>query len=257
MASETQIFKTKYTSLSISQVANKLELRSGSEALQSVININRPHKLELKNLQYLMGILMFIPPPQNILLLGTGGGSLIHFLKFQYPHCQLVSVDQDAELQELMHDKMLLPRASKNLDYVNEDAEHFVFQCNQQFDLILVDIFSGYQSPDWLLHTSSIKQIHDLISDQGAVGYNLLIESKHASKLFYRNLARVFSQQTLYLPVEGYDNTLAYGFRHHPPQHEIFYHMNRASSMGESHDINYSELLTTIYTNNPIGSGII
>ena len=112
MESDPLIFKTrtKHASLSITRSANTLELHFGTEALQSLININKPHKLELKNLQYLMGILLFLPTPQNILLLGTGGGSLIHFLKFHYPQCQLTSVDLDAELQDLMHQKNAFAR---------------------------------------------------------------------------------------------------------------------------------------------------
>lgn len=257
MKPERLIFKTKYASLSITRSNNTLELRSGTEALHSVINIKKPHKLALKNLQYLMGILLFLPTPANILLLGTGGGSLIHFLRFHYPQCRLTSVDLDAELQNLMHQKMLLPEASESLVYVVDDAAHYLHHCHQQFDLILVDIFAGSQSPDWLLDSPSIQQIHTLLSDQGAVAYNLLIDSEHAFNLFYRNLTRVFAQQTLFLPVEGYDNTLAYGFRYRPPQREMSYYMQHASNMAELHEINYNEVLAAIYTNNPIGSGII
>jgi len=257
MKSEPLIFKTKYASLSITRSNNTLELRSGTEALHSVINIKKPHKLALKNLQYLMGILLFLPTPANILILGTGGGSLIHFLRFYYPQCRLTSVDLDAELQDLMHEKMFLPWASEGLVYVVDDAAHYLHQCHQQFDLILVDIFAGSQSPDWLLDSPSIQQIHTLLSDQGAVAYNLLIDSEHAFNLFYRNLTRVFAQQALFLPVEGYDNNLAYGLRYRPPRREMSYYMQHASNMAELHEINYNEVLAAIYTNNPIGSGII
>lgn len=259
MESDPLIFKTrtKHASLSITRSANTLKLHFGTEALQSLININKPHKLELKNLQYLMGILLFLPTPQNILLLGTGGGSLIHFLKFHYPQCQLTSVDLDAELQDLMHQKMLLPEAGENLIYVIDDAAHFLRHCDQQYDMILVDIFSGSQSPDWILDSTGIQLIHNLLSDQGAVAYNLLIDSEHTFKLFYRNLTRVFAQQTLSLPVEGYDNTLAYGFRYRPPHREMSNYMQHASNMAELHDINYHEVLAEIYTSNPIGSGPI
>ena len=259
MESEPVIFKakTRYASVSITRNANTLELRSDAEALQSLININKPHKLELKNLQYLMGALLFLPPPRNILLLGTGGGSLIHFVRFHYPQCQLTSVDVDAELQELMHQKMLLPEADENLDYVIDDAAHFIKHCDRQFDLILVDIFSGSQSPDWLLALPCIRQIGALLSDQGAVAYNLLIDSEHAFKLFYRDLTRVFAEQTLSLPVQDYDNRLVYGFRHQPPQREMSDYMQLASDMAELHDINYLEVLAGIFTNNPIGSGPI
>ncbi|MCH6565439.1 MAG: hypothetical protein IH811_06145 [Proteobacteria bacterium] len=96
-----------------------------------------------------------------------------------------------------------------------------------------------------------------MLSDQGAVAYNLLIDSEHSFKLFYRNLTRVFEQQVLYLPVEGYDNILVYGFRFRPPQREMTYYLQHASIMTELHYINYNEILAAIYSANPVGSGII
>jgi len=250
-------FNTRHTSLSIVRTANTLELRFGADSLQSLINIKNPHRLELKNLKYLLGILLFLPAPQNILLLGTGGGSLIHFLKYHFPQSRLTSVDFDTELQALMHQKMLLPEADENLHYVIDDAAHFLHHCNQQFDLILVDIFDGSQSPAWLLEPPGIRQILNLLSDRGAVAYNLLIDSEHAFNSFYRNLTRVFEQQVLYLPVEGYDNILAYGFRLQPPKREISYYLQHASNMSDLHDINYNEILAAIYNTNPVGSGFL
>lgn len=250
-------FNTRHTSLSIVRTANTLELRFGEDSLQSRLNIKYPHNLELKNLKYLSAILLFIPAPRNILLLGTGGGSLVHFLRYHYPQSHLTSVDFDAELQELMHQKMLLPEANKNLQYVIDDAAKFIHHCEQQFDLILVDIFDGSQSPDWLLGLPGIRQMYSLLSDQGAVAYNLLIESEHSFKLFSRNLTRVFERQTLFLPVERFDNKLAYGFRARPTRHEMSYYLQHASNMAEMHDINYNEVLAAIYNANPVGSGII
>jgi spermidine synthase len=257
MKSDSLVFKTKHSLLSITRTSTCLELRAVNDTLQSMINLEKPDRLELKNLRFLMGILLFSPTPQNVLLLGTGGGSLIHFLRFQYPQCRLTSVEIDSELQALMHHRMLLPEADEKLTYVIDDAEHYLNHCQQQFDLILVDIFSGSQSPGWLLDSPSIRQMHKLLDLRGAVGYNLIIDSEHAFKLFYRNLTRVFAGQALFLPVDGYDNTIAYGFRYRPTQRDMSYYRHHASNMAELHDIDYNEVLAAIYSTNPIGSGVI
>lgn len=254
---KTDRYKTRHASLSIGQTTNTLELRFDPDSLQSRININFPHRLELKNLRCLSAILLFLPEPQNILLLGTGGGSLVHFLRYHYPRSHLVSVDFDAELQELMHQKLLLPEANENLRYVIDDASHFIQHCAQQFDLILVDIFDGSQSPDWLLKPACIRQVHNLLSDRGAIAYNLLIDSEYAFNSFYRDLTRVFEQRVLFLPVEGYDNILTYGFRFRPPHREISYYLQHASNMADIHEINYNEILATIFASNPVGSDFI
>lgn len=249
--------KTKFASLSIVQNADCVELRSDTDALHSVINLVNPQKLALKNLEYLMGVLLFIPAPQNILLLGTGAGSLIHFLRYHYPQSHLTSVDNDSELQDLMQQKMLLPEASENLVYLIDDASHYLHHCEQRFDLILVDIFSGSQSPDWLLESPVIRLLYNLLTDQGAIAYNLLVDSNHDFKLFFENLGQLFNQQILSLTVDGFENRLVYGFCSAPPRREMSYYIERAIAMAEKQDIDYLSVLSTIYTTNPAGSAVI
>jgi spermidine synthase len=257
MKSAPITFKTRYASLSIVQNTDNIELRSDTDALHSVINRKYPHKLALKNLEYLIGILLFLPAPKNILLLGTGGGSLIQFLSYHYPSCRITSVDNDSELQDLMHEKMLLPAANERLAYLIDDARHYLQHCEQPFDLILVDIFSGSQSPGWLLETTSIRQLHGLLTEQGAVAYNLLVDSGHDFGLFYQNLGQQFKQKTLSIPVEGFENRIVYGFRWTPPRRQMSYYIEHAMAMADAQDIDYGQVLSIIYTTNPIGSGVI
>lgn len=234
-----------------------LELRSSSDALHSVINLDHPEKLALKNLEYLIAVLLFVPKPKRILLLGTGGGSLVHFLQHHYPDSHLTSVDIDAELLDLMHNKMCLPKANQYLTYVTDDAAHYLQHCNHQFDLILVDIFIGDQSPEWLLGADNMRHLHSLLSTTGAVAYNLLIDEESEFNQYYRNLRKVFSRQTLCIPVEGYDNTIAYGLRYDQQEQDMSFYMQQALDMGEVHDIDYMEILSAIYLTNPAGAGVI
>ena len=249
--------KTKHADISIISRSETLELRSGSEALQSVINLKHPEKIELKNLEFMLGILLFISAPQKILLLGTGAGSLIHFLRKHYAASHLTSLDIDAELIELMQARMLLPQADQHLNYIVDDAAHYLGETDDQFDLILVDLFIGNKSPHWLLDANSMQLLFEHLSPQGGVAYNLLIESDHDFNHYYRGLRQIFSQKTLCLPVEGFDNTITYAFRTQPAQREMTGHMQQALEMTQAQDINYMEILSTIYTTNPTGSGVI
>jgi spermidine synthase len=250
-------FRTKHAELSITQNASRLELHAHSNALHSVINLKAPQKLALKNLEFLAGILLFLPEPENILLLGTGGGSLVHFLRFHYPKARIIAVDLDAELLEIMHQKMQLPKASQYLTYVIDDAGHYLRYCTQRFDLILVDIFEGTQSPGWLLELQSMQRLYSILSNRGAVAYNLLIDSNHAFKQFYRGLRQAFNSQTLIMPVEGSDNTIAYALRYQPAERNMAWYMQQASILGESHEIDYMAVLSAIYDANSTGSGLI
>ena len=259
MKPDISIFKaeTAYTSLSIEQEGAQLLLRTDGGALQSVINQQNPQILELKNLRSLLGILLFLPAPESICLLGTGGGSLIHFLRFHYPESHITAVEIDHELLEIMHAEMALPRADGSLTYIIDDASHFIDTSQQKFDLIIADLFLGNQSPQWLLNAASMQHLYAMLTETGGLCYNLVIDSEADFKDFYANLRAVFQQKTLCLPVEDLDNTIAFALRHQPEDCEMTEYMQKAFELGDQHDINYMEVLSAIYATNPVGSGII
>ncbi len=253
MTPYTNIFKAKTThaAITIRQNGSLLELYSGDGALQSAINLDAPHKLELKNLSCLMGILLFIPEPKEILLLGVGGGSLIHFFRQHYPNCLITAVDIDADLLEIMHQHMLLPEADDRLSYIIDDAFNYLNHCDHYFDLIICDIFINNQSPQWLLKTSTIQNLHNMINREGGLASNLLINSDNEYRHFYRDLRRVFRQQALCLPVDELDNTITFGFRSEILLHDMTRYIQKAMQLSEQPGVNYMEILSEIYASNP------
>jgi len=259
MEQETKNFKieTAYNCINLSQQGGRLELRSYDNALQSLVDLRNPHKLGLRNLEQLMSVLLFIPEPERVLMLGTAAGSLLHFLRHYYPQADITAVDIDVELVEKMLQMEVLPAAGARLTYVYDDAAHFILSAEQTYDLILVDVFTGAQSPGWLLEKKYINGLYHLLSERGAAAYNLLIDSEHDFKLFYRDLRLAFSQQTLCLPVKGYENTIAYGIRHPVPARDMAWHMQHALALSERLGIDFLQILSLIYNTNPVGAGVL
>ncbi len=259
MTSDPSIFKaeTAHSSIIIESTDEFWTLRTARQDLQSRINRTQPERLALKNLRFLMGILLFLRPPQNICLLGTGGGGLIHFLRHHYIDSRITAVEIDAELLEIMHRFMALPRADERLTYIIDDAIHYLENCTDRFDLIIVDLFLGNRSPGWLLQAGSMQKLRAMLSLQGGLCYNQVIESETDFKAFYASLRRVFHQQTLCLTVEELDNTIAFAFRQPPPENDIAAYITLANELGTRQNINYMEILSAIYSTNPTGSGVI
>ena len=259
MTTDPSIFKadTAYNSIFVECDDKFWTLKTADQDLQSRINRQNPEQLILKNLRYLMGILLFLPAPKNICLLGTGGGALIHFLRHYYPQSPLTAIDIDGELLEIMHNKMDLPVADEKLRYIIDDAAHYIENCQDQFDLIIVDLFLGNHSPDWLLQSGSMRRLYAMLNDNGGLSYNLVIDSDSDFNEFYANLRRIFRQQTLSLPIEELDNTIAFAFRQPPPERNMTEYMALAYDLGAQQDINYMEILSVIYRTNPTGAGVI
>ena len=244
---------TAHNSLELRRRNGFLELRSIDGAMQSLIDLNKPHRLGLKNLEFLVAVLLFITPPRRILLLGTAAGSLLHFLRHHY-EVDLVAVDRDTELIETMLGLDILPAADDKLSYVHDDALHFIEHCQDRFDLVLIDIFDGAQSPRWLLENKALEQIARLVNPFGAMAFNLLIDSNHDFTQFYRNLRLVCQRQTLCTSVEGFENTIVFGFRDQLPQRELSWYLEHSLDLSREHAIDYMQILSAIYTTNPDGA---
>lgn len=204
-----------------------------------------------------MAVLLFIPRPARILMLGTAAGSLLHFLRYHYPETEVTAIDIDVELIEKMLAMGFLPPAQPGLSYVYDDAARFIGHCDQTYDLILIDIFSGAQSPDWLLEKSTTNDLFHLLTEQGALAYNLLIDSDHDFNRFYRNLRLVFAEQTLCLPVKDFENSIAYGIRSPRPALDMAQNMQQALALSERLEIDLMQVLAVIYNTNSVGGGVI
>lgn len=259
MEEESKNFKllTAHNRLNLYQQRDCFELRSEDNALQSRIDLARPHRLGLKNLEHLVAVLLFVPEPKSILLLGTAAGSLVHFLRHYLPQARLTAVDIDIELVEKMLQMKILPAAGDDLTYVYADARHFLASCDSSYDLVLVDIFSGAQSPAWLLEKKCIGRLHHLLGDDGALAYNLLIDSEFQFKNFYRDLRQAFDGQTLCLPVRDFENTIAYGIRHPLPRRDMPCYMQHAMELSQRYETDFLSILSVIYNTNPVGAGVL
>jgi spermidine synthase len=249
--------ETNYNSIQLVYYRGRLELRSQDKSLQSVVNLDKPHHLELRNLEYLMSVLLFVAAPQRILMLGTAAGSLLHFLRYHYPRADITAVDIDNELIERLLELGILPPADDRLTYICDDAQQFIERSEQSFDLVLVDVFNGAQSPPWLLETASIQQLHDLVSNNGALAFNLLIDSDHDFRLFNRAVRQQFQQQTVCLPVSGLENRIVFGVRNKSAASDMTSNMQTALDLSVQLEIDFMPILSVIYNTNPVGGGLI
>jgi spermidine synthase len=248
---------TAYNSIYLVYERQRLELRSHDKALQSVINLTSPQTLELANLEYLMSVLLFIPAPRRILMLGTAAGSLLHFLRHHYPRAAITAVDIDAELMERLRQMDILPPATKELTYVYEDAANFISRCDDVYDLVLVDVFNGAQTPAWLRKKAVIQQLYDMTSSGGALAFNLLIDSDHDFGLFYLNLKQRFDDKALCLPVTGLENKVVYAIREPAAAIDMPANMERALELSAQLEIELMPILSVIYNTNPSGRGLL
>lgn len=241
----------------IENVDGILYLRSGEDATQSAVDTREPHRLVMQNLQFAMGCLMFVPPPKDVLMLGVGGGSLVHFFRHYLPDTRLVGVERDASLLARMQTEFMLPVGGEMIEYEIADARDWIARSNRRFDLIVVDVYDERQMPDWVQGDEFWSRIADRLSERGCVTANLLFDSDAEFTRTYASIRQIFASKTLCTTVEGYDNALVYGFRSPLEANDMMSLMHRANQFSSDYDLPGNDMLAAIYDINPIDSGFI
>ncbi|MBI2326356.1 methyltransferase domain-containing protein [Candidatus Collierbacteria bacterium] len=91
--------------------------------------------------------------PENILILGLGGGSALFWLRRRFPKSHLTAVEIDPVMIEIAQKYFHIGKI-KDLTIVNQDAVEFIKKIKQtlpagrqEFSLILMDCYQGFLTP--------------------------------------------------------------------------------------------------------------
>ncbi|MGL5029861.1 MAG: spermidine synthase [Aeromonas sp.] len=192
------------------------------DVVQSAMSLRNPAALCLPHQHQIAALL----PTQGeqILELGLGGGDLTRYLQHRWPQAQHHCVDLDEEVISLYR-RFFQPPQQGNSDGYGDgdgpilhhaDALRFLEHSEQQFDLILLDLFRHDGNPLQLFQ----QQLYHALAPRlaGTLIVNLLprtaIELKQALTL----LERWIGPTTTY-HVPGYVNVIARAHARHTSRH--------------------------------------
>lgn len=130
----------------------------------------------------------------NILILGLGGGSIIKIINKFFPTAKITAVDYDPIMVELGK-KYLGFKESENLKIIIEDAEVFLQNDEELFDLIFVDLFSGDTIPKKTETEIFLRRIKEKLKEFGLVVFNRHYYQNHISEanIFLDKLKKIFN----------------------------------------------------------------
>jgi len=180
-------------------------LSFGSHYIQSIILKRKPHKPILK---YIPHYCFFVTPDDNnALLLGLGGGAVLHYLSHQFSGLNMHAVDYDAQVIAISR-QFFMQDSIANLSVENAEAFEFISRSTIFYDRIFIDLYNDYDFP---LHCSSVDffiQCKKRLSANGTLALNIVNFKKQYQLLSH--LKEAFNNQVVSMVVPKSGNIIAH-----------------------------------------------
>lgn len=187
-------------------------LHFGSHPRQSSMSLLTPHTLELTYTQSMMACLLLNPKPENILVIGLGGGSLVKFLLHHFPDCHIDVVEYREDVVKVAHGYFKVPSDEARLNIHVGDGYLFThdrfYKADANYDLILVDAYDHTGMAASVGVQAFFDACAAILTPEGVMSVNLWGSD---NVLFGQTMSRInqsFEGRSMILPVENKGNVI-------------------------------------------------
>jgi len=140
--------------------------------VQSRMQLDDPHALDLAYTRTMMGFLLFRPDPRRIAMVGLGGGSLAKFCHHHLPQAAIQVAEINPHVIAL-RDDFQVPPDSARFQVLLADGARFVRAPDAPFDVLLVDGFDYTGMPDALATQRFYDDCQACLAPGGILAINL------------------------------------------------------------------------------------
>lgn len=183
------------------------------KAIQSQLDMAQKEKLLWQYTRAMMSFLLFQGRPQSTLLLGLGGGSIIHFLTHWFPALKITAVDINEQIVKIAKDYFGLSTTPQvNIEVA--DAFIYLNRLKQKsVNVILVDLHDGVSHPKFLYTPSFMAHCFHALSPGGVLVINLLINSDQEFTDILVALRHSFTDISLCMKLKNQNNIVLFAFK--------------------------------------------
>ncbi|MDT8370398.1 MAG: methyltransferase [Gammaproteobacteria bacterium] len=221
--------------------------------IQSEITLGKPDILPLVLNRAMLAGMLFVGPPKRILLAGTGGGAMARYVADRFPDVIGDAVEISETIVELAKDYFEFP--FNNWQLITTDNVDYVQDCQQKYDLIVIDIAVDQKTPTWLIKQSFLQHCRSLLTTRGHIAFNLLVDNADSFMHSLAVLRKVFERRTLCLSLPNYRNIVVMGFKNKPS----FLDDDIGSKLAElemAWGIEFTQFYQQMLKDNPKNSGV-
>jgi spermidine synthase len=188
---------------------------NGQEVLETQMDLRRPAELKFEYLRYLFASYLFCPEPERVLIVGLGGGSMVHYLQQTDPEVKIDAVEIDPLVVKLAAD-MFGTKPTENVNIVAADGFKFIADAeDHSYDVIYMDAFlkpsadtDETGAPLALRTQQFYKQLQQKLKTGGVVAFNLNPHQQLEADL--HELKEAFPQVYVF-PMSQFNGVVAIG----------------------------------------------
>ncbi|WP_404343322.1 spermidine synthase [Pseudoalteromonas mariniglutinosa] len=147
---------------------------------QSCMYKSAPKKLVFNYTKLTFASLLLIENPENVLIIGLGGGTLSNMIHELYPHASIENVEIDPAVIKVAREYFAFQENAKVTSKV-QDGRIFVKRARlqkKQYDWIILDAFNGDYIPEHLLTKEFFQELKSVLTPKGIVAANTFSTSK-------------------------------------------------------------------------------
>jgi len=143
---------------------------------------------------------------KNVLVLGLGLGSIPMMLEKNFEkkyHYTAVEIDESVIY---LASKYALPKLESKIEMICADAFAYVMQCEQQFDMVCMDVFLDDIVPEAFEDILFLEKLKQLVHPNGILLFNRIsnhrLDATNAEVFYKEKFKQVFPEGS-YLEIKG------------------------------------------------------
>jgi spermidine synthase len=175
--------KSKYSHIKVTRELNQRTLwfvrDNGEEVVESMIDLDRPHDLLVEYTRFMFLSYLFRPKPEKVLIVGLGGGSMVHFLNWYDKNVKIDVVEIDEDIVKIAT-RYFGVRSGSRVKINVADGATYLKTTESRYDVIYMDAFLKPSNetdatgvPVRLKNVAFYKEVQKKLNPDGVVVFNL------------------------------------------------------------------------------------
>jgi spermidine synthase len=183
-------------------------------AAQSEMRLNDPQALISAYTRKMMGFLLFLDRPQEIVMIGLGGGSLAKFCYHHLPSTRVTVIEIDAQVIAL-RSHFHIPADDARLSVIHGEGAAYVAalaDSNHNAEVLLVDAFNRQSIAKEVTERGFLHNAHRMLSRLGIFVMNLVADRKLCNR-WIEDIRSVFGDPVIAVSIDSGDNVVVFAGR--------------------------------------------